>query len=436
MEIMSLPVPRLLRIPALVCCLVFPLASASFGGDLVLQKVPPLTVDQAPAYPQNLARYELGAEIKPLPPTSANGTFQLSVNSDDTNASEAALLCDDPTIGYPLPKGSTTLLISLSRIENINKICFLNSGARGEVTVATSSAKLPGEGTQWHKVLQQELASNVVNANVGPNEAKYLKLTFNITQAGRIARLGVYSTPAISDFTMPRARRVLPNQSESLTSVSYNLSDVHTKARALYVSSGTDLAEANNMIDDQPGTTYSFSVEDAGPTVVIDLAKETSVRRISSTYSPRRAMVDFYVLNTLPGVPPDHGAIPATLHLNDATLAGLKSVGSVADVGKGRSAIDFPPVTGRYIVVRWSRMPHEDAAFAVDEIAVFSGNASRTLIAANTALSYDGKEAKDFGEGKDAKEMPEEAPPAEGPAQTLPDPPPFVFVPEIIPTSP
>jgi hypothetical protein len=65
---------------------------------------------------------------------------------------------------------------------------------------------------------------------------------------------------------------------------------------------------------------------------------------------------------------------------------------------------------------------------------VFSGNGSKGLIAANTG--YDGKEAKDLGEGKEAKEMPGEGPPAEGPPPSLPDPPPFVFVPEIIPTSP
>jgi hypothetical protein len=84
-------------------------------------------------------------------------------------------------------------------------------------------------------------------------------------------------------------------------------------------------------------------------------------------------------------------------------------------------------------MVKWTPAAHQDTSFSVDEIAVFSGNRSKSLIAANT--SYDGKEAKDLGEGKEAKEMPEEGP-AEGPPPNLPDPPPFVFVPEIVPTSP
>jgi hypothetical protein len=58
------------------------------------------------------------------------------------------------------------------------------------------------------------------------------------------------------------------------------------------------------------------------------------------------------------------------------------------------------------------------------------------LTVANTALaggSEGAGEAKDFGGGKDAKEAKEvaEGPPAEGPPPTLPDPPSFVFVPQV-----
>jgi hypothetical protein len=435
MEIMSAPSFYPIRFSALICCLLLLLAARLFAVDSVLQKVPPLTVEQAPAYPQNLARYDLGAQIEAVPRAYPIASLQLSLNSQDENSSEAALLCDDPTIGYPLSNGSTTLLISLSKIENINKISFLNSGAKGEVTVATSSAKLPADSVQWHKVMHQELASNVVTANVGPSEAKYVKLTFNVTEPGRIAGLGVYSTPAIADFTIPRARRAIQNNSQGIALISYNLSDVHAKARALYVSSGTDLQQANNMIDNQPGTNYRFSADDAAPTAVVDLGKETTVRRISATYSPRETRVDFYVLQSLPGTQADQAA-PKILRLSDNILAGIKPVGSLTDTGKGRAAVDFAPVTGRYIVVRWIPTTHQASAFSVDEIAVFSGTGSRALVAANSTVGYDGKEAKDLGEGKEAKEMPAEGPPAEGPPPALPDAPPFVFVPQIVPTSP
>jgi hypothetical protein len=433
MEIMRAPAAYLLRVWLLICCL-FPLVTSRlFAADSVLQRVPPLTVEQVPAYPQNLARYHFGAQVEVAPRSNPIASLQLSSNSEDHNVAAAALLCDDPTVGYPLSNGNTSLLISLSKIENIDKISFRNSGAKGEVTVATSSAKLSADSGQWHQVMRQQLTSNLVTANVGPSDAKYIKLTFNITEPGRIAGLGVYSVPAVADFTMPRTRRATQENSENIAFISYNLSDVHAKARALYVSSGANLQQANNMIDDQPGTTYTFNADDGTPTAVIDLGKDTAVQRISATYSTREAMVDFYVLRTLPGEQSGGGAAPKTLRLSDNDLAGLKPIGSVADTGKGRAAIDFAPVTGRYIMVRWTPASHQDTPFSVDEIAVFSGNGSKGLIAANTG--YDGKEAKDLGEGKEAKEMPEEGP-AEGPPPGLPDPPPFVFVPEIIPTSP
>ncbi len=434
MEIMRACAVHPVRVWLLICCLLLFLASRLFAADLVLQRVPPLTVEQVPAYPQNLARYHFGAQVEAAPRSNPIASLQLSSNSEDHNVAETALLCDDPTVGYPLSNGNTSLLITLSKIENIDKISFRNSGAKGEVTVATSSAKLPADSGRWHQVMRQQLTSNVVTANVGPSDAKYVKLTFNVTEPGRIAGLGVYSVPAVADFAMPRARRATQENSENIAFISYNLSDVHAKARALYVSSGGNLQQANNMIDNQPGTSYTFNADDATPTAVIDLGKETAVQRISATYSAREAMVDFYVLRSLPGEQAGGVVAPKTLRLGDNDLAGLKPVGSVADTGKGRAAIDFAPVTGRYIMVRWTPAVRQDTPFSADEIAVFSGNGSKGLIAANTG--YDGKEAKDLGEGKEAKEMPGEGPPGEGPPPSLPDPPPFVFVPEIIPTSP
>ena len=74
----------------------------------------------------------------------------------------------------------------------------------------------------------------------------------------------------------------------------------------------------------------------------------------------------------------------------------------------------------------------------IADLGVFS-TAIPNLMVANTSLAggsegaADGKDAKDFGAGKDAKEAKEvaEGPPAEGPPPNLPDPPPFVFVPQI-----
>lgn len=444
MEIMSASSSRLLKVCSLILGLSSVGASALIANELILQKVPPLTVEQAPGYPENLARYHFGAQVEAAPDGNPASSLQLSSKTEDRNTSEAALLCDDPTTGYALSNGNRTVLITLSKIENIDTISFLNHGVKGSVSIATSNSKLPANSAQWHVVSEQDLTGDAVRAKVGPSEAKYVRLAFNVSEPGRIAALGVYSTPNVAAFTMPRARTLSLEHSDSFALISYNLTDVHAKARALYVSSGNEIREANNMIDDQSATTYKFASSDAEPTAIIDLGKVTTLRRITALYTPRPGNVDFYVLESLPG----HQAnAPKNLKLDSAALANLKAVGSVSD-GSGRAAIDFPETTGRYILVKWAGAADPDAPFSVAEIAAFGGNRPGNLIAANTSASTenriesDGKsvaDGKDLGSGKDfSKDMPEEGPqsPAEGPPPALPPPPPFTFVPELLPTSP
>jgi hypothetical protein len=249
------------------------------------------------------------------------------------------------------------------------------------------------------------------------------------------------------------AELTLQKVSNDAGMVSYNLSDLHTKARALYVSSGNDLAQANSMIDNQPTSVYSFALNDATPAVIVDLGKVATLRRISATYSQRHVGIDFFVLQSLPGSVDRKDAnlsglaktgVPQKLHLDAAALAKLTPVGSVLDEGTGRAAVDFPEMTGRYILVRWAPT-HQERSFDVAEISVVGKaiDSGLTIAAVSAATRANGNDidakdidAKDMGAGKDAKEIPSEGPPAEGPAVGLPQPPPFVFAPLVEVTSP
>ncbi len=450
MEIMKTPLlPRALYSLAFVA---FTSAPTIFAGEITLQKVPPLTVEQSPSYPENLARYHLGAQVEAGPQSHPISNLQLSSNSEDRNGAEAALLCDDPTVGYALPSGKSTLLVSLPKIENVGRISFLNKNTKGEVTVATASAKLPADSPQWHTVLQQELSTQALQANVGPSEAKYVRLTFNVSEPGRIAGFGVYSTPRVSDFTAPRTRKLpVQDKSDSFALISYNLTDIHAKGRALYVSSGSDVRQANNMIDDQTTTAYSFGSEDVAPTAVIDLGKPSTLRRMSAVYAPRAGKMDFYVLQTLPAVSSSTSNGSNNVKLTDEAIANMKTVGSVTDDGsQGRASIDFPATAGRYVMVRWTPSAQADSSFALAEVAAFGAGSRNTLLAANTEAPgggevsterYDGKTEMDGKTMIDTKDMPAEGPaersaPAEGPPPSLPQPPPFTFVPVLGPTSP
>jgi hypothetical protein len=397
------------------------------SADLVLQKVPPLTVAQAPNYPQNLARFDLGAQI------------ESDVEADAS--SSVPFLSGDPASVYALRTGTTRLLISLAKIENINSVAFLNREAKGTVTIALSSAKLSPDSPQWHDAGQQELSSGLISASIGPAEAKYVRLTFNVRIPGRIGNLGIYSAAAVSDFTMPRARNI---SAEALAKANYNLADLHAKARTIFVSSGDDLQLAQNMIDGQPGTSYTFAANDAAPAAIIDLGRSVPVNRISTFSTPGSAVVRFYVLDTLPG--DSIGNPAAALRIDPQTLAAFKIVRTGSDDGSGRVAVNFEETTGRYVMLAWTPST-QDPNFSVAEVAVFGPASNARLLAANTSgnnasATSDDTSVRDFKDTKDfSKEIPGEGPaeeqaPGEGPAPELPRPPPFVFIPRVVPTSP
>lgn len=222
----------------------------------------------------------------------------------------------------------------------------------------------------------------------------------------------------------------------SFALINYN---VRTKARALYVSSGTDLLQANNMIDDQAATSFGFSPQDNSPIAVIDLGKVSTVRRLSAIYSPRAGAVDFYLLQTLPGAAGENNS----LKFNDRTFAKMTPIGSAIDDGtQGRASVDCPATEGRYVLLRWSPASHADTAFTVAEVSV-SGPSSANLLAANrdfsnTETTEDSKDIADSKDVADSKDLPEvgAGPPGEGPPPSLPPPPPFTFIPQLVPTSP
>src|SRR6266567_6537704 len=410
---------------ALTLLLGLGIGISASGADLVLQKVPPLTVAQAPNYAQNLARLDLGAQIESDVPADAS--------------SAVPFLSGDPASVYPLRTGTTRLLISLAKIENIDNVAFRNSEAKGTVTIATSSAKLSPESPQWHEAMQKELSSGLISARLGPAEAKYVRLTFNVSNPGRIGNLGVYSAAAVSDFTMPRTRKIAAGTSaEAVAKVNYNLADLHAKARTIFVSSGDDLKLAQNMIDGQPGTAYAFAANDAAPAAIIDLGRSVSVNRISTSSTPGSAVVTFYVLGALPA---DNTGNPASaLRIDSQMLAAFKTVGTSSD--DGSVAVNFEETTGRYVMLVWTPST-QNANFSVAEVAVFGPASNAKLLTANTTGgSSDDKTVRDSKDTKDfSKEIPGEGPaeeqaPGEGPAPELPRPPPFVFIPKVVPTSP
>jgi hypothetical protein len=253
---------------------------------------------------------------------------------------------------------------------------------------------------------------------------------------------------------MPRPRKVsFAESSSSFALINFNFSDLHARARGLYVSSG-ESDQVNNMIDDQPATVYNFASGDAAPVAVIDLGRERNVSRMAAIYAQQSGTVDFYVLRSLPGgLPAEQSSmqpisnvgqrvdLPVALKLGEQDLANLKPVGSVVSTGEGHASIDFPAVTGRYIMLKWHPTSMNEA-FSVAQVAAFGpSKASATNPAGEEqpAAVNDGKQAFDGKSTLDGKEALAEGPeplaegPAEGPPPSLPPGVPFNFIPEVPP---
>jgi hypothetical protein len=165
MEIMSAYPSRLSRISAIGCGILL-----ATGLQLFAQ--------QSPVYARNIARFDLGARV-------------------DDKIAEAALISNHPTLGYSLSDGRTELILSLSKIENLDVVAFVNNGATGKVTISTSNSKLAVASSQWHQIAKQDLAAKITKIKVGPSEAKYVKFSFDVAKSGRISDLAVYPTASL-----------------------------------------------------------------------------------------------------------------------------------------------------------------------------------------------------------------------------------------------
>ena len=257
------------------------------------------------------------------------------------------------------------------------------------------------------------------------------------------ADLVLQKVPAVTaSAPADSASRLGPQATFAL--INYSVASTR-QARALYVSSGNDLKQANSMIDDQSSTSFGFASEDSSPTAVIDLGKVCTVRHLSATYSARPGSIDFYVMKSLPGTDSDNSS--DTWKLDAKAFANLKPVGSTVDDGtQGRASLDVPATSGRYVMLRWTSASRADTAFTVAEVSA-SGPDQRNLIASSRnfssastdrTMASDSKDIVDSKDIADSKDIPEEGPadpPAEGPPPSLPNPPPFTFIPQLIPVS-
>jgi hypothetical protein len=165
---------------------------------------------------------------------------------------------------------------------------------------------------------------------------------------------GIRGTPAteIPPVVVHAASKQRPAKGDS-----FDLAKLQAGARVVYVSSGTK-ASAFRAIDGDRRTKFRFSSADLHPTLIVELAQNQPLLRVSVVSEIGQGHLDIYLLTELAKNPGDlRNATPLT---------------SIVDPAEdGEAAVDFEPRNTRYVALRWTREKTSNHPFDVAEISAF-----------------------------------------------------------------
>lgn len=306
---------------------------------------------------KNIARMNCGANIQV---TAPDGKF-IRVESNSTD-SAAVLIMDDDTISCPLKEGDTTFIVALPRTSVLDRFTFVNENATaaGELKIAVSSYKMAANSPKWTDVEGNVsfTSKRLFNVSMLGVEAKYVKLSFHVQKEGRLASLGLYGEESIEHFANRNSHIIKASNTVSSRRledmVNFNFANLYARAHVVYVSSG-GIPSSSRMIDDDTMTSFRFADGDAHPTVIVELAENERVHRVSALYKMQSGKLDVYLMNDLGE--------------NAGNLSGLSPIATVVDAGSGKASVNFNPQGARYVALRWT--PKHSDGFEVAEINAF-----------------------------------------------------------------
>ncbi len=307
----------------------------------------PASETMASRLPADLARADAGTRIEVRGASTAPAQL---------------LLGNDVAASYALPAGTTSMILSLSKIEIVNHFDFVNLAAEGQVTVSVSSAKLPFDSTEWREVVGTQAfeGRQLIPCDLGSVEARYVKIDFNTRTAGKVAGFNLFGL------------------SGSAAKV-----DSQGKFHVSLVTPASANVEA------------SFVFESANPAakVVADLGAQKSLEKLTCAYEAPAGSLEFYLvdnLNEQERVSLNYIGEPSVQPVNNESngLVGHKAIYTVdtsAQPDGGKVSVDLSGLQGRYLV------------------AAFRPAARRRAVDGK-----DGKDTKDFANGdvKDSKAAP------------------------------
>ena len=264
------------------------------------------------------------------------------------NGANASIKGDD-TVSCLLKEGDSTFVIALPKSTLLDRLTFINenANAQGDLRIAVSNCRLPAESPKWSTVdgSVHFAHKRLFNFSMLGVEAKYVRLSFHVENAGRIAALGLHGTETPEKF--PRESHVLHISNPFPTGsgndgLSFGFTDLYARSRILYISSGSSNF-ARRMIDENPETAFHFSPTDLHPTAVVELGTEERSHRVTVLYKTGCGHLDAFLLNNYK---------PSSGHVD---FTGLKAVAATSErSGNGRAAMTFDPENAPFVALRWT----------------------------------------------------------------------------------
>jgi hypothetical protein len=293
---------------------------------------------------KNLAQMNCGAQIECTMP---NGRLAAIASRTSWEENPTALIMDDDTISCPLQNGETTFVIALPKPALLDRFTFVNenAAAHGDLKIAVSNYRLPANSQKWTEVegVIPFARKRLFNLSMLGVEAKYVRLSFHVEKEGRIAALGLYGQQSLKKFSEEQGRVTqVKNFAPAFKLedvVNFNFANLYAQAHIVFVSSGSPFA-AQRMIDDDTVTSFHFAHTDPNPTVIIELADQELLHRVSALYKMQAGQLEVYLVDKLRNDPGD--------------LSGLRPIATVKDPGNGKAAVNFNPHGARYVALRWT----------------------------------------------------------------------------------
>ena len=325
---------------------------------------------------------------------SSAGT-QLQVRepgAQEESRAAQVLIGDDATASYALGAGTTSMILTLDKIQLLNRLSFVNQGAEGRVSVWVSDTKLPFDSTSWHATGAAETfsGSGSVTCDFGSVEARYVKVNFATAAAGRVAALSLVGLPAFGGAQTVNNDYI--NAPEAVgrpgLSVSLNFVNLGSAAKVIGISRASSLGNVQNLKEGSPDAAYTFDPADATPTLIVDLGSRQSPDHVICAYKAPAGRLDLYLVDN-PSARDDQSValnyvtVPSVQPVANDESSRNKPVYSITTAGEpnvSRLSADLGGKSGRFLIAAFHRL----------------GNGRRA------GRGSDGKDFKDYKDLKDA----------------------------------